>query len=424
MGAACIYSIGRLRFALPFQILSFVLLAAGAALVFGDLRFASDQKPDGFLAAPAAGYLYSDAFALGSVQSNLASGSSPDWRRAAVLFRAAVGRDPASPQHWCELGEALAKSGDLPKAEYSYLRGAALGPHSPDILLDVGDFYFNAGKHRLSLPWFSRLLQTVRDPGSGYVANVFGYYEAMGVRRSGWLDDAIPDGEAARAYLNYLLASKDVRSVADLWDWADGRQFINDDIAIRYSNFLLSRQEMDAAAVLWAKHFSGRGYACVGYGCAFNGDFEHELTGGPFDWRFLGVNGVKTDRDRITRYEGQYSLRLDFSANDNPDFRHFVESVPIHAGRYRLEGFIRIKGITSDEGIRLGISGSGRTQNLRAESPALTGTQSWKRVEAEFDVPDEIHEVQIEVARRKSLRIDNQLTGTAWIDSVRLTRLR
>ena len=34
-----------------------------------------------------------------------------------------------------------------------------------------------------------------------------------------------------------------------------------------------------------------------------------------------------------------------------------------------------------------------------------------------------IDTLEVQVSRNKSIRIDNQLTGTAWIDSVKLTRL-
>jgi hypothetical protein len=348
-----------------------------------------------------------------------------DWPAAAALFRETVRRDPASAQRWCELGEAIGKTGDLAKAEYCYRRGAALGPHSLPILLDLGDFYFTVNRYHDSLPWFAGVLKIIRGPGQFYSGTVFAYYEAMEVRRNGWLDEAVPDGEAARDYLsNLITSSAEAGPATGLWQWAERRGFTNDEVAIRFTDFLMHQQQFDTAAEAWAKHFSGRGYGCLGYSCVFNGDFEHELTGGPFDWRFSGLDGVTAERDTASHYEGQYALRIDFTGNNNPDFHHVGQQIPIRPGRYRLEGYVRTAGITSEEGIRLRVTGSGRTKNLRAETEAQSGTEGWKRLETEFEVPEQIRNVELQVARRKSVRIDNQLSGTAWIDSVRLTRIR
>jgi tetratricopeptide (TPR) repeat protein len=399
------------------RILSSVLLTCSAVLLFGEFRTTSRSLTYG------AGYLSNDQHTIDLVGSRVAAGSI-GWSAAAAAYRETIQRDPASPQRWCELGEALAKSGDLATAEYCYLRGGALGPHSPPILLDVGDFYFLTSRYRLALPWFAKLLQTIHDPNLGYIQNVFEYYESMGVQSKGWLDDAVPDAESARNYLTYMIASPRPRPLSALWEWADRRGFTNDDITVRYTDYLLHKPEMDSAEQVWMKHFSGRGYACVQPSCVFNGDFEHEFTGGAFDWRFEGGNGVKVERDPITRYEGQYSLRIDFSANDNPDFHHVVERIAVRPGHYRLEGYVRSSGMTSDQGIRLRIYGAITAKNMEAETAAVIGTESWKRVDTEFEVPEKTRELEVRIARRKSLRLDNQFTGTAWIDSLRLIRLR
>jgi hypothetical protein len=408
------------RFALP--VLSIALLICSAALLLWDYRSSSPDQPEALFSARGAGYLSHDDASIRLLDSSLASGQIA-WPAALPLFRATVLRDASSPQRWCEFGEALARTGDLPRAEYAYLRGAALGPNSPAILLDVGDFYFNAGRYRSALPWFAKILTTVRDPSSGYMENVFNYYEGMDVLRKGWLDEAVPDGEASRAWLTHLVAGQEVEPVTELWDWADRHGFTDDESTNRYTDFLIHKLRFDPAAQAWARHYRGRGYECVGPSCVFNGDFEHEPVAGPFDWRFNTTNGIKAERDANTRYEGQHSLRLDFTANDNPDFRQVSERIALQPGAWRLEGYVRTSAITSDEGIRLRLDGWAGPANLHVETPAVLGTETWKRLAVEFQVPEKIHEGEVSIARRKSLRIDNQLSGTAWIDSVRLTKL-
>ena len=142
----------------------------------------------------------------------------------------------------------------------------------------------------------------------------------------------------------------------------------------------------------------------------------------PFDWHFNGFNGVNVLRDAETFDEGQFSLRIEFAGNNNPDFRHVSQIVFVTPGRYRFEAHIRTAGITSDQGVRFSIRGSG-SNRLLAETDALTGTNSWRRTEAEVDVPAGITMAEVALVRHRSIRIDNQLTGIAWIDAVKLTRL-
>src|SRR5205823_13178133 len=117
---------------------------------------------------------------------------------------------------------------------------------------------------------------------------------------------------AAREYLYYLVRASNAKPVNALWEWADRRGFTNDENAVMYTEFLRGQSQPETAAQLWSKHFSGRDYPCIGMSCVFNGDFEHEPTGSSFDWRFQAVNRVRIERDRNNRYEGQYSVRMEF----------------------------------------------------------------------------------------------------------------
>src|SRR5207253_1826640 len=98
-------------------------------------------------------------------------GTDDAWRSAARLFGQALETDSASAARWCDYGDALAQLGATGKAEYSFRRGVELAPTSPDILLDIADFYFNDHQHLKALPYFSRILALINE----YDARVFSY---------------------------------------------------------------------------------------------------------------------------------------------------------------------------------------------------------------------------------------------------------
>jgi hypothetical protein len=51
-----------------------------------------------------------------------------------------------------------------------------------------------------------------------------------------------------------------------------------------------------------------------------------------------------------------------------------------------------------------------------------TGTTGWTKVSKTFTVPRKPARLQLLITRRASLRFDNQISGTAWIDSVAIRR--
>ena len=53
----------------------------------------------------------------------------------------------------------------------------------------------------------------------------------------------------------------------------------------------------------------------------------------------------------------------------------------------------------------------------------LVGTNDWKKVEQTITVPRDMELLHVQVVRQPSLKFDNQINGTAWIDSVRLVKL-
>jgi hypothetical protein len=59
-------------------------------------------------------------------------------------------------------------------------------------------------------------------------------------------------------------------------------------------------------------------------------------------------------------------------------------------------------------------------QRLDTRTDPLTGTHEWTKVERVFVTEARTTLVQVEIMRQASVRIDNKITGKAWIDAVEL----
>lgn len=88
----------------------------------------------------------------------------------------------------------------------------------------------------------------------------------------------------------------------------------------------------------------------------------------------------------------------------------------LEQGRYKLEGKLKVRGLTADPGDPRGGAGF-RTKTQRPEK-YLLGDSDWEPIEFEFSVPDGLSEVQLLCEFRGA-------AGEAWfdLDSLKLRRL-
>ena len=403
---------------LPVLTLGSVLLLGSVALVFSDYGHVAAESALGLRLGTL--YALQDLDSVEDVRSRI---DKIGFAAAGNVYRGALERNAGSADRWSDVGEALLSTGDRSLAGYCYRRAAELAPSNLQILLNIGDFYSKIGDSPRAVAAFSNILRQSNNSAERILRhNTFVYYENMRVRQNGMLGNAVPDAASALDYVHYLMEEAGPQTVLEVWRWSQEEGFDSEGLTVDCVNYLFQKQKFEAAREGWNRHFADR----EGFGqkapVVFNGGFEHELAGSPFDWHFNGFNGVNVLRDAEIFDEGLFSLRIEFAGNNNPDFRHVSQIVFVTPGRYRFEAHIRTAGITSDQGVRFSIRGSG-SNRLLAETDALTGTNSWRRTETEVDVPAGITMAEVALVRHRSIRIDNQLTGIAWIDAVKLTRL-
>ncbi len=124
-----------------------------------------------------------------------------------------------------------------------------------------------------------------------------------------------------------------------------------------------------------------------------------------------------TDKDAKANepdFDGRGCFRLGIDAEGGADWRL---QLALPAGRYRISAFVRTKEVQADPakgpGFRLRLSGQGEDPAVKA----LTGTQNWRSVTADFAVAEDSEPTLVMELKAAG--------GEAWIDrsSVSLTRL-
>jgi tetratricopeptide (TPR) repeat protein len=400
-------------------LLSCALVGGAGALASGDYsRYPPESAPAARLSSA---YLLDDNLSTGDIRLRL---DKLGYTAALKVFSPALQRDPASSTRWIDVGESLLATGDRGRAEYCYRRAVALAPDDPSTLLAIGDFYATAHDAKRAIPYFSHILRLARGAGDEVlVGNVFVYYDSLRIGELNLVDAAIPDARSANAWLIHLMKNADPAVVRDTWHWMQAKGFTDDVGVAGLTRYLFAKKRFSAAGEDWAAHFAARHDGFPAQTRVFNGGFEYGPTNGEFDWRDDGFKDVKVSRDETQHHDGKYSMLFEFTGNDNPDFHHFGQTVFLPQGRYKLEGYLRTAAITGAEGLRLRVAGF-QNASIFAETEALTGTNDWTPLSVTFDTPAASPLVEIQLVRRHALRIDNQLTGRVWLDSVSLTPVR
>ena len=340
-----------------------------------------------------------------------------DVQEATALFSRVLRRDSQDPYRWADLGEAFLEAGQKEEARDCYGQVLALAPRSAPFLLRVANFYFQIGENKKALPITARILTLIPD----YDSIIFSEYARLVDHVEDVLRYGLPqDRRAAESWVQFLIQARRLDDAQRTWDWVAGRGYANDALAGEFVEFLIRQGHPDLASSAWARYLGTRSgdYGKSTY--LFNGGFESEPAPSPFDWNLARTAGVEVSRDLTSAWSGKYSLRISFTGTQNLDFAAASQLAFVKPGPYRFHAFIRSEGLTTDQGIRFRISDAEVPARLDVIFGQFTETRPWSAVEHAFVVSPETRLLQVQVIRKPSLKFDNKVGGTAWIDELRL----
>lgn len=343
-----------------------------------------------------------------------------DPARALSLFEQALGSDLASPYRWCDVGDALVVNGDLARARFAFARALELGPNLPPVLLRAANFHFGSGEPKAALSAAVRVLRLTAQ----YDDALFQSYDWSNLTVGEILDRGLPlEKRAAQAWIRHTLEARAPADADMAWTWLVHHGFTDDRAASAYLDDLVKLGAYRRAAATWAAYLGARAGEYPGSNVLFNGGFEFAPTGAILDWRIEPVVGAGVSFDSELRHSGTASLRLSFTGEENLAFHHVSQTAYATGSRYRFQAWIRTEGITTDEGIRFHIFDAVSPARLDIMTEAALATIPWTKLEKLFVVPPQTVAVRVELLRRPSLKFDNKIAGTAWVDDVALTRL-
>jgi tetratricopeptide (TPR) repeat protein len=350
-------------------------------------------------------------------REQLSAVDEDDLRSALGTFRTVLQRDPHNPYRWADLGEAFLEVGQKDDARYCFQQVLDLAPGSAPLLLRAANYYLQIGQRREALLITASILALTPE----YDSLIFSEYTRFIDQIDDVLQYGLPeDRRPAKAWLQALMVAERVDHAQRTWDWIASRGYSDDELTGEYVDFLVQQGHPDWAISAWTQYLGPRSGEYRKSNFLFNGDFESEPVQAPFDWKVARIPGVEVGRDCTIAWSGKCSFRISFDGTKNVDVAIASELAFVQPGIYRLQAYFRSENLTTDQGLRFKISDAEVPARLNLIFGEYTGTHAWASIHYDLTVPAQTRLLRIQVIRQASLKFDNKVAGTAWIDNVRL----
>jgi hypothetical protein len=363
---------------------------------------------------------------LGVTASEIFSNSPDSDPESAVRVLESANRSsPNRAFNWALLAEAGDAAGNAPLADGAFQRGLALFPRSPKINWMYANFLIRSGDSARSL---ARLRLAI-DGDPSLREGAFDLAWRAGFSPSQILIAVPARSDTLSTYLDYLALTNRLDAAKDVWsrlDSAAERPELG--AALHYFDSLLYAHQVDEMVAVWSalrrRDPPQPAMESSAANLVTNGSFEVPPLNGGFDWRLVPVEGAQIFIDSTVSREGSDSLCIIFEGAHNLEFTHIAQYVLVEPNsHYRFSAYVRGDGITTDSGPRFAIYDAFDRKNLSLATPSMTGTFDWQEQQLQFATGPETRLIVLQVLRPASHKLDAQIGGTLWLDSITLTKL-
>jgi hypothetical protein len=295
-----------------------------------------------------------------------------------------------------------------------------IAPTSPFTSTEAAAYFFDRRQHHRGVALLRRSLELEQPGERGVFALLAAHVPADQVFPS-----VIDDHEVGRNYMRWLLRQSREDRAAEIWHHLLGAGFADVEIAAQYAEHVGRKTGPLAGWRVWNSFVStspgSRGRLIT---LILNGGFEAVPAATRFDWR-LRTGRSEAGRtvvfDEEIRRSGTRALRVSFDGSANVTDIGVQQTVYLEPGRYRFGAWVRTENVTTDEGVGFALTAEESPKLFDVATSALRGTNDWTWIEQVFDAPPQGGLVRVRLTRQRSFRLDNQVSGTVWVDDVSIT---
>jgi hypothetical protein len=359
--------------------------------------------------------------ALATMRHFYADTDNPDEQ--VNLYERAASLSPQNALYWADLGAAFDWSGNRSEALRAFERSEELFPDSPDVNWKLANFYVRSGKTLEGL----HALRKVLAGGGVAQQDVFTLAERAIEDKKIILEEMVPpETPMLFGYLNYQASGGDIPAAEQAWTKLLALKLPFElPESFFYLDALIQKRQTEQLAEAWSalgERFPEKvGSLRVTPSLVTNGSFESDILNGGLDWRVVPIEGAAVSIDSRDAVDGARAARIEFDGTRNVDYGHLFQYVLIRPNtRYRFSSYMRTDAITTDSGPRFQILDAYDSGKMLAETENAIGTSGWTEQRLEFRTSLNTRLIVLRVARPASMKFDNKIHGTLWVDKISL----
>jgi tetratricopeptide (TPR) repeat protein len=347
----------------------------------------------------------------------------PDLTRAIRAYQASLSFDPLSADTWLDLGTAFEFDGNTAEARKAFLEAKRTYPLSAEVSWRYGNFLLRQGE--LENAFDEIRLAVAADPKHGGEAFSRCWHADPDLDLI--LDRVLPaNPQVYLAVIFDLAAEYQTEPALKVWSrLAALHPKLHLREAFPLVNLLIRGSRMELAERVWGETVGFSGLSTLpdpAGSVVWDGGFETGEVGGGFAWDYpASLNSVQIRLDTREKHSGRQSLRLQFNGKRILEFENACVIAPVQPSRaYHFSGWVRTRGLTTDEGVRFSLRSEEAPGARVVLTPEVHGSEPWTLVEASWTPEKDSHGVRICVRRNASGSLENEIRGTAWVDDVAL----
>src|SRR6266478_5371623 len=347
----------------------------------------------------------------------------PAAARAIRSYLSALSFNPASSETWLDLATAYESEGNLGAARDAFLHAKKVYPLSAGVSWRYGNFLLRQGE--LDSAFSEMRLAVQADPNRA--AEAFSRALRAGSSIETTIDRVLPP--ITDAYLEVIwdqTTDGHTENAVKVWNrLAPLHPHISLPESFSLVNALMTEKRIAEASRVWdqAALFAGLADLQGPPGSVlWDGGFESNVKDGGFSWLILGgLRNVQVGFDTQEKHSGNRSLRLIFDAKSSDYFLGICHYVPIKPSTaYLFSAWAKTRALTTDQGIRFQLHSLDSQYAATANTSDVHGTSPWTRTTMSWTSANDVHEVQVCLARFPSEEAGSKIQGTVWVDDVAL----
>jgi tetratricopeptide (TPR) repeat protein len=339
--------------------------------------------------------------------------------------RRATELNPLQFSYWLQLASACESAGDQACAREGFEHALGLAPRRPQVWWTAANYYVRAGQPEAALARFRRLVEIKPDLAAQTFdvgLHAYGDPELLWARMVAGSTDI----ERGLAFVDCMSANERFDSAHQAWTWIEsmGTPVPFSTLQPYLERLLSHRRFGEAQAVWWRLEQWGaipKSAESDRGNLVFNGGFEQTPLEAGFDWRSLPSPYVSVDFADSAAYQGARCLRIDVPVGQNDEFEPVYQILLLAPNQaYILSAYVRTQDITSDSGPRLRLVDLACPSCLDESTEATVGSTPWRQVALTFESGPQTQAVRLSVWRPRSRTFPTEMSGTFWLDGVRL----